>query len=446
MKKRLASLLLALCMILSLLPGTAYAAVADLLENTAQQNQSLLQQLESFTGESYEEAYALLDSLGLLDGDGNLVTDQSIVLNGVAYTLEQAEAILADPSVDLTQVATVDGVPIALSDLKTIIAIERQLQYLQETYFTGRTFDGEALENVNDLLNQLQNEGMTLAANNAGNELVLNQEGSDGSIDGYTTAGYIRASNVLLTPGTTYQVKFKLAVPEALRVLGEDIKIKVCFDTQLYSHNPLAAVEILVSEAVANPDKEYTLSYTAQENSAGTAFPSDFYLHAAYQQGILGSAITPDHLWRYYSDRSFGTIWGGVSFYEPEGFVFGDSSGTKKDTWNCLFDYQLTMPQLVSSWTQSAGEREYANVSNEMGAIHIYIGDSGQVYSDLDDTLTYLQMCKADQGVDNWQRFHIAATIRQTNPNNHTLMTSLGLLQSANYNFDTPNSMFWMGR
>lgn len=428
-------------MILSLLPGTAYAAVADLLENTAQQNQSLLQQLESFTGESYEEAYALLDSLGLLDGDGNLVTDQSIVLNGVAYTLEQAEAILADPSVDLTQVATVDGVPIALSDLKTIIAIERQLQYLQETYFTGRTFDGEALENVNDLLNQLQNEGMTLAANNAGNELVLNQEGSDGSIDGYTTAGYIRASNVLLTPGTTYQVKFKLAVPEALRVLGEDIKIKVCFDTQLYSHNPLAAVEILVSEAVANPDKEYTLSYTAQENSAGTAFPSDFYLHAAYQQGILGSAITPDHLWRYYSDRSFGTIWGGVSFYEPEGFVFGDSSGTKKDTWNCLFDYQLTMPQLVSSWTQSAGEREYANVSNEMGAIHIYIGDSGQVYSDLDDTLTYLQMCKADQGVDNWQRFHIAATIRQTNPNNHTLMTSLGLLQSANYNFDTPNSI-----
>ncbi len=441
MKKRLVSLLLALCMILSLLPGTAYAAVADLLENTAQQNQSLLQQLESFTGESYEEAYALLDSLGLLDGDGNLVTDQSIVLDGVEYTLDQIEALLADPSVDLTQVATVDGVPIALSDLKTIIAIERQLQYLQETYFTGRTFDGEALENVNDLLNQLQNEGMTLAANNAGNELVLNQEGSDGSIDGYTTAGYIRASNVLLTPGTTYQVKFKLAVPEALRVLGEDIKIKVCFDTQLYSHNPLAAVEILVSEAVANPDKEYTLSYTAQENSAGTAFPSDFYLHAAYQQGILGSAITPDHLWRYYSDRSFGTIWGGVSFYEPEGFVFGDSSGTKKDTWNCLFDYQLTMPQLVSSWTQSAGEREYANVSNEMGAIHIYIGDSGQVYSDLDDTLTYLQMCKADQGVDNWQRFHIAATIRQTNPNNHTLMTSLGLLQSANYNFDTPNSI-----
>ena len=437
MKKRLASLLLALCMILSLLPGTAYAAVADLLENTAQQNQSLLQQLESFTGESYEEAYALLDSLGLLDGDGNLVTDQSIVLNGVEYTLDQIEALLADPSVDLTQVAQVDGVPIALSDLKTIIAIERQLQYLQETYFSGRTFDGEALENVNDLLNQLQSEGLTLAANNAGNELVLNQEGSDGSIDGYTTAGYIRASNVLLTPGTTYQVKFKLAVPEAIRVLGEDIKIKVCFDTELDSHNPLAAVEILVSEAVANPDKEYTLSYTAQENSAGTAFPSDFYLHAAYKQATLGFDITPDSLWRYYSDRSFGTIWGGVSFYEPEGFVFGDSSGNKKDTWNCLFAYQHTMPQLVGSWTQSTGERECT--SSGTGGIYIFLGDSGETYDALDDTLTYLQKCKTDQGVDNLQRFHIEATIRQTNPQNYNLMASLGLIQNANYKPDDPD-------
>src|SRR5699024_6517575 len=150
---------------------------------------------------------------------------QSLVLDGEAYTLDQIEALLADATVDLTQAATVDGVPIALSDLTTTMATERQLQYLQETYFTRRTCVGAALENVNSLLAQLQSEGMTLAANNAGNELVLNQEGSDGSIDGYTTAGYIRASNVLLTPGTTYQVKFKLAVPEALRVLGEDIKI-----------------------------------------------------------------------------------------------------------------------------------------------------------------------------------------------------------------------------
>ena len=212
MKKRLASLLLALCMILTLLPGTAYAAVADLLENTAQQNQSLLQQLESFTGESYEEAYALLDSLGLLDGDGNLVTDQSIVLDGVEYTLDQIEALLADPSVDLTQVATVDGVPIALNDLKTIIAIERQLQYLQETYFTGRTFDDEALENVNSLLAQLQSEGMTLAANNA-NQIVFDTRNIQQSGNIY----YISTGTVTIPAGTTLTVKFKLNLSDALK-------------------------------------------------------------------------------------------------------------------------------------------------------------------------------------------------------------------------------------
>ena len=131
-KTRILSLLLVLCMTLSLLPSTAFAAVGDLLSNTSAQNESLLQQLESFTGESYEEVYDLLDTLGLLDEDGNLVTDQTIDLNGETYTLEEIEDLLNDPNTDLTQVAEVDGVPIALEDLATIIAIERQLQYLQE--------------------------------------------------------------------------------------------------------------------------------------------------------------------------------------------------------------------------------------------------------------------------------------------------------------------------
>lgn len=67
MKKRLLSLLLVLSLTLSLLPGTAMAAVSGLLDNTPEQNQDLLEQLENFNGENYEEAYDLLDSLGLLD-------------------------------------------------------------------------------------------------------------------------------------------------------------------------------------------------------------------------------------------------------------------------------------------------------------------------------------------------------------------------------------------
>ena len=82
MRKRVLSLLLMVCMTLSLLPGTAYAAVGDLLNRKAAENESLLQQLQDFTGESYEEVYDLLDTLGLLDENGNLVTDQTIDLDG----------------------------------------------------------------------------------------------------------------------------------------------------------------------------------------------------------------------------------------------------------------------------------------------------------------------------------------------------------------------------
>ena len=177
MRKRLTALLLCLCMVLTMLPVSAMAAVGDLLGNTPEQNASLLEKLESFTGESAEEAQQLLDSLGLLDEDGNLITDQTIDLDGKQYTLEEMEALLADPSTDLTRVAQVDGVPIALQDLQTIVAIERELQYLQETYFSGRTFSGEARVNLNGLLNQLQTQGMTLNATTPGNEVVLDTEG-----------------------------------------------------------------------------------------------------------------------------------------------------------------------------------------------------------------------------------------------------------------------------
>ena len=122
MLKKLLAVLLCLCMVLTMLPVSAMAAVGDLLGNTPEQNASLLEKLESFTGESAEEAQQLLDSLGLLDEDGNLITDQTIDLDGKQYTLKEMEALLADPSTDLTRVAQVDGVPIALGDLKTIMA------------------------------------------------------------------------------------------------------------------------------------------------------------------------------------------------------------------------------------------------------------------------------------------------------------------------------------
>ena len=125
MRKRLTAVLLTLCMMLTLLPAPAYAAVGDLLGNSPAANQELLDQLSALTGQDSETVLALLEQYGLLDEDGNLSTDQTVELDGVEYTLEGIEALLSDPNTDLGQTGYVDGVPIALGNLATIIAIER---------------------------------------------------------------------------------------------------------------------------------------------------------------------------------------------------------------------------------------------------------------------------------------------------------------------------------
>ena len=161
MKKRIVSLLLCLVMALSMLPGTAWASVGDLLRNTPAENQALLDELAAMTGGTTVEARAMLEQLGLLDENGQLKTDYTLSLNGKEYTLDEAEALLEDPDTDLSQVGYVDGTPIALGDLKTILEIERELQRIQETYFSGMTFSEESLRSLNSLLDQLQTQGLT---------------------------------------------------------------------------------------------------------------------------------------------------------------------------------------------------------------------------------------------------------------------------------------------
>ena len=50
----------------------------------------------------------------------------------------------------------------ALGDLKTMIQIEQELQRIKDTYFSGREFTGEALENLNSLMEQLELRGISL--------------------------------------------------------------------------------------------------------------------------------------------------------------------------------------------------------------------------------------------------------------------------------------------
>ena len=52
MKKRILSILLLCCMVLTMLPTTAFASVSDSLGNTPEENQAILEQLADLTGGS----------------------------------------------------------------------------------------------------------------------------------------------------------------------------------------------------------------------------------------------------------------------------------------------------------------------------------------------------------------------------------------------------------
>ncbi len=439
MKKRLASLLLALCMILSLLPGTAYAAVADLLENTAQQNQSLLQQLESFTGESYEEAYALVDSLGLLDGDGNLVTDQSIVLDGVEYTLDQIEALLADPTVDLTQVATVDGVPIALSDLKTIIAIERQLQYLQETYFTGRTFDGEALENVNDLLNQLQNEGMTLNADARSTEdrIVFDTNNLQQTLSDGHLIYYISTGTVTIPAGTTLTVKFKLNLSDAIKnmVLGTS---PVIYLSDTAESNTLTS-SYLDKSTGANSAIVYILNGSTQLAEYSLSIKANYPYEGPLYLCLQGPSLQDTSVMNYeenFANYSFGKVWQAVSFYDASGFFFQNGSGgVLRDQWNGYFSVTHALPNMKTSWSNASG---WSKPDTYVSRVVFTLARNTDL-TNLETTLTYLQRCIDNLSRDNALRVAVTATLSQTNTDgteSRTLITPRDVFLGANPSID----------
>ena len=162
MKKRFLAALLSLCMTLTLLPTTAFAAVSDSLGNTPEENQAILEQVSALTGDSSDQVLSMLNALGLLDEDGNFKVDQTITLDGQVLTLAAVMELLENPATDLTRIADVDGTPVALGDLKTMIQIEQELQRIKDTYFSGREFTGEALENLNNLMEQLELQGISL--------------------------------------------------------------------------------------------------------------------------------------------------------------------------------------------------------------------------------------------------------------------------------------------
>ena len=62
MKKRILSILLVCCMVLTMLPTAAFAALSDSLGNTPKENQAILEQLSALTGGSSDQAVFASDA------------------------------------------------------------------------------------------------------------------------------------------------------------------------------------------------------------------------------------------------------------------------------------------------------------------------------------------------------------------------------------------------
>ena len=325
MKKRILAVLLCLCMVLTMLPVSALAAVGGLLNNTPEQNETLLEKLQSFTGESPEEALELLDSMGLLDEDGNLITDQTIDLDGKQYTLEEMEALLEDPSTDLSQVAYADGVPIALGDLKTVIAIERELQHLQETYFSGKTFDGEARENLNSLVTQLQTAGIAFQSAAVGD---THANVPSVNVNNFTAADVDSGEQTLSIPGRVNQ-EYSVTVTLDPGLLNDvSVTVSLGRDTGFTEKDS-------VTLNSGNPTG--TLNYTARAYDASYGVPLT----------VNVSSSTPD-----VPDYAYGELAGAVHFSNAQGFVF-ESDGQQSNSHTLRLTKTVDVPDLSTKWMQT---------------------------------------------------------------------------------------------
>ncbi|MDR2166692.1 MAG: hypothetical protein LBE35_02420, partial [Clostridiales bacterium] len=119
-----------------------------------------------------QEVLDFLRRVGLRDAQGNPITSL-IYFNGTYYTLEQIVPILYDPGTDLGAVIFVDGIPLTLGDLLTMIEIEMELAEIERDFFGGPEFEitPEHMLSWQSLLAQLQSEGIPTAEAGAFNAL-----------------------------------------------------------------------------------------------------------------------------------------------------------------------------------------------------------------------------------------------------------------------------------
>ena len=302
MKKRILSILLICSMVLTMLPTTAFASVSDSLGNTPEENQAILEQLSALTGGSSDQVLSMLNALGLLDEDGNFKVDQTITLDDQVLTLTSVMELLENPATDLTRIADVDGTPVALGDLKTMIQIEQELQRIKDTYFSGREFTGEALENLNSLMEQLELQGISLQYSASATAPVGVEKVDMSSMMSQTLGN---SANNTWSSGTFTVYRGK--------PVGFSYRIQ---KGQLSEYITDVEVSIGGTSGVEQSDGSYRLTYDVGET----------YSLGGCKITVKVTTKGGNPAWLENS-YSYGDLLGMIEFYDAENLVFDDGAG-----------------------------------------------------------------------------------------------------------------------
>lgn len=373
MKKRFLAALLSLCMTLTLLPTTAFAAVSDSLGNTPKENQAILEQLSALTGGSSDQVRSVLNALGLLDEAGNFKVDQTITLDGQVLTLAAVMELLENPATDLTRIADVDGTPVALGDLKTMIQIEQELQRIKDTYFSGREFTGEALENLNSLMEQLELQGISLR-NPASATAPVGVETVDMSGMMSQTLGIYANNKWESGPFTVYRGK----------PVGFSYRIQ---KGQLSKYIDDVEVSIGGESGVDQGDGTYKLTYDV-----------------GLRDSLGGCQITVEvktkgnnKAW-HDGTYSYGDLLGMIEFYDAENLVFYDGT-SYADHCQLKLIKTVGAPTIQTSMTAPNYEERYESTDTIQGDMYIPLladkytvggGADNQDFVELSDTIRIL--------------------------------------------------------
>lgn len=343
--KNFISFLLIFAIFISALPTAVFASVKDLVGNTNAENNEILAMLSELTGGRGEETYALLKNLGLLDENGELKVDQSINLDGRNLTLDEVMTLLDDPATDLSRIASVDGAPIALGDLKTIIQIEQELARIQATYFSDKTFTQEQLTMLDGLLNQIEIEGINatfVASATAGSLPVITITPSGNasnplSIDSTQLSSTVTQTFNLSLSGNVYEstnISFSWKV---LKGLLEDIYVDDEEDDNFGTTVKFVTAELKINNEVIDEKKQaisLTLPKTDTDTNIGTLTLTFDYIikNSQYLYGLSGS------------------LKGFVEMYDAQGFVFSDGTDVK-DSYTLPFTVSKPWPfETNSEW------------------------------------------------------------------------------------------------